>query len=67
MQGDTKTLLVVRVLPRHKHVLGDIARLEGESMATVVRRLIRQEAIRRSLWPADLKGVAVDEGDVRKE
>ena len=62
-----RPLLVFRVLAKHRRALGDIARLEGESMATVVRRLIKQEAIRRSLWPADLKGVAGDDGDVQKE
>jgi hypothetical protein len=62
-----KDLLVVRLLPIQKRCIAQIAGMEGESMATVVRRLIKQEAIRRSLWPADLRGVAGDDGDVLKE
>jgi len=43
--------LALTVLKRDKEALRRIAAAEGEAMAVVVRRLIRQEARHRGLWP----------------
>jgi hypothetical protein len=45
--------LTVKVLPTDKTVVQQIAQAEGESVAAVVRRLIRQEARRQGLWPKE--------------
>jgi len=44
--------LSVNVLPCYKAVLRRMAATDGETMAVLVRRLIRQEARERGLWPA---------------
>jgi|GEM_PF-3680335 hypothetical protein len=41
--------LTVKVLPSDKGAIEQIAQAEGEPVAVVVRRLIRQEAQRRGL------------------
>lgn len=43
--------LVVQVAPAHKATLRALAQQNAEPMAVVVRRLIREEAERRGLWP----------------
>ena len=43
--------VVLRVLPSDKAALRGLAEAEGEAMAVVVRRLIREAAHRRGLWP----------------
>jgi predicted transcriptional regulator len=48
----TKTeRLTVKVLPAHKQALERIAEREDTSSAAIMRRLIRQEAERRGVWP----------------
>ncbi len=42
--------LGIKVLPKHKWALEEMAALEGEPMAAVLRRLIRSEAERLGLW-----------------
>jgi len=39
------------MLPSHKEALRRLAEVQGEAMAVVVRRLIREEAGRRGFWP----------------
>ena len=39
-------------LPAHKEALRRLAHANGETMAVVVRRLIREEAQRRGMWAA---------------
>jgi hypothetical protein len=41
----------VAALPAHKAALRRLAAANGESMAVVVRRLIREEAQRCGCWP----------------
>jgi RNA polymerase-interacting CarD/CdnL/TRCF family regulator len=48
--GET-SILAVTVLPVHREALKRLAADEGEPMAAVVRRLIREEAQRRQMWP----------------
>lgn len=43
--------LSVNVLPCDKAILRRMAATDGETMAVLVRRLIRQEARERGLWP----------------
>ena len=43
--------LVVKMLPSDKAALRRLAAAEGEAMAVIVRRLIREAAGRRGLWP----------------
>jgi hypothetical protein len=45
--------LGIKVLPMHKRALEAMALTEGEPVAVVLRHLIRAEAERRGLWPAD--------------
>ncbi len=47
--------LSVKVLPEHKQAVEEMARAEGEAVATVVRRLIKSEAQRRGLWPSQIE------------
>jgi len=49
--------LALKVLRRDKEALRRLAAAEGEAMAVVVRRLIREEARRRGLLPP------ADQGD----
>jgi hypothetical protein len=39
------------VLPKHKEALRLLAEANGEAMSVTMRRLIREEAQRRGLWP----------------
>lgn len=41
-----------KLLRRDKEALRRLASVEGEAMSVVVRRLIRNEARRHGLWPA---------------
>ena len=43
--------LNVKVLPEHKQALRALARLEGEPMSVVLRRLIKQIAQEEGVWP----------------
>jgi hypothetical protein len=43
--------LALKVLQRDKEALRRLAAAEGEAMSVVVRRLIRQAARERGLWP----------------
>ena len=43
--------LTIKVLPAHRTALERIAGTEGESIAAIVRRLIRTEAEHRHCWP----------------
>lgn len=43
--------LNIRVQTEHKKALRALARLEGETMSVVLRRLIRQAAQERGVWP----------------
>jgi hypothetical protein len=43
--------LGIVMLASHKTALEKLARANGEAMAVVLRRLIREEAERRGLWP----------------
>jgi hypothetical protein len=43
--------LNLRVLRVHKEALRKLARLEGEPMSVVLRRLIRQSALSKGVWP----------------
>jgi len=42
--------LTVKLTPAHKMALGRLAKLEDESVAALVRRLIRAEAQQRGFW-----------------
>lgn len=53
MQHKKDDRLVLKVLASDKTALRRLAEAEGEAMAVVVRRLIREEAKRRHLWPLD--------------
>jgi len=46
-------LLTVAVMGVHKRALERLAEQDGETQAVIVRRLIRQEAQERGLWPAE--------------
>jgi len=50
--------LTVKVLPSDKEAIEQMAQAEGEPVAVIVRRLIRQEAQRRGLLepPATARG-----------
>lgn len=48
---DAMQTLVVKVLSTHKAAVQRMARDDSEPMAAFVRRLIREEAQRRGLWP----------------
>lgn len=43
--------LTLRVLRRDKDALRRLAAAEGEAMSVIVRRLLRQAARQRGLWP----------------
>jgi hypothetical protein len=45
--------LALKVLRRDKEALRRLAEREGEAMSVVLRRLIRQEAIRRGVMPSN--------------
>lgn len=45
--------LNIRILPADKLTLEEIARMQGEAVAVVVRRLIRAEAVRCGLPPSE--------------
>lgn len=49
--GRDREHLAVIILPAHKAVLRRLAEANGEAVAVVVRRLIREEGERRGLWP----------------
>ncbi len=51
MKGQRTQTLVVQVTPAHKATLQAMAEQNAEPMAVVVRRLIREEAERRGMWP----------------
>lgn len=63
--------LTVKLQPAHRTALENLARLDGESVAAVVRRLIRAEAQRRGFWPQPMPAANstgdVDEGQVRHD
>lgn len=42
--------LTVKLTPAHKMALGRLAKLDDESVAALVRRLIRAEAQQRGFW-----------------
>lgn len=44
--------LAVKVLPAHKQALLRMAEAEDVPEAVIVRRLLRAEAERRGMWPA---------------
>lgn len=46
----TRTRLTVLVLPEHSRAITQLARERGESVAAVVRGLIRDEALRQGCW-----------------
>lgn len=48
--GDLDIRLLIRVSPLHRRVVQQMADIDGESMSAFVRGLIREEALRRSLW-----------------
>lgn len=48
--GSLSERLLVRVSPFHKRVAQQMAGADGESISAFVRGLIREEALRRSLW-----------------
>jgi hypothetical protein len=50
--NEERERLTLLVLPAHKQVLDILARDEDVSQAAIVRRLIRDEAKKRGLWPA---------------
>lgn len=43
--------VTLRILPAHRRALAALARMEEESMAATIRRLIRLEAKKRGVWP----------------
>lgn len=47
----SKILLNVKVLQEHKFALRELARCEGESMSVTLRRLIKDAALAKGLWP----------------
>ncbi|MHB0858022.1 MAG: hypothetical protein ACYC5M_10700 [Anaerolineae bacterium] len=51
---EAMSILAVRVPPSHKAALATLAQLEAESIATIVRRIIRVEAMRRGVWPESI-------------
>ncbi len=53
--------LSINVLPRDKEILRRMAAADGETMAVIVRRLIRQEARERGLWPVLNQSVTKEE------
>jgi hypothetical protein len=60
MAHDTERL-ALNVLRRDKEALRRLAAREGEAMAVVVRRLIRNEAQRHGLWKStESQGVDQD-------
>ena len=59
MVHDTERL-ALNVLRRDKEALRRLAAREGEAMAVVVRRLIRNEAQRHGLWKS-AEGQGVDQ------
>ena len=44
--------LNIKVLREHKQALIALATLEGETVSVVLRRLIRQAALDRGVWPS---------------
>jgi hypothetical protein len=55
----------VGVRPEHKDALARLARLEGESQAYVVRRLIREAAQEAGVWPDTPKFVLANTEEPR--
>lgn len=45
--------LNIKVMQVHKIALRNLSRLQGEPMSVVLRGLIRDEAQRCGVWPAD--------------
>jgi hypothetical protein len=50
-------LLNIKVLPEHKIALKELAILESESMSVVLRRMIKQSAIEKGVWPSDVNRI----------
>ncbi len=53
MKPESTFTTVVKLTLRHKRALMRLAEADGESMAAVVRRLIREAGERAGLWPRD--------------
>lgn len=58
--------LTVKLTPAHKLALGQLAKLEDESVAALVRRLIRAEAQQRGFWtkPIEVGNSIPDENEL---
>jgi hypothetical protein len=41
----------VNLLSVQKHALKQLAEVEGETMSVIIRRLIREEAVAKGIWP----------------
>lgn len=48
--GTLSERLLISVSPFHRRVARQMAGTDGESMSAFIRGLIREEALRRSLW-----------------
>lgn len=48
---NTKFLLNIRVLREHKSALYALAKCEGESMSVTLRKLIKEAALAKGVWP----------------
>lgn len=48
--GTMDKRLLIRISPFHKRIVQQMADSDGESISAFVRGLIREEALRRSLW-----------------
>jgi len=55
--------LIIKVLPDQKAALEAIAQAEGEPVAVVLRRLIRNETTRRGLSTSKSQGAQHDRQD----
>ena len=45
-----KSHVTIQIPMKHRRLLELLAREEGESFSTIVRRLLRDEGVRRGLW-----------------